>query len=58
MDKFIVKKNTSIDGYKPVMIDATTHEKLMELKQLTGVPIKQLVDQMVDFCAERLSVEE
>ncbi len=58
MDKFIVKKSINTDGYKPVMLDAPTHEKLMELKQLTGVPIKQLVDQMVDFCAERLHLEE
>ena len=58
MDKFIVTKSMNMDGYKPVMIDAGTHEKLMELKAITGVAVVRLIDQMVDFCAERLTVEE
>ena len=58
MDKFIVRKTLSADGWKNVIIDVQTHEKLTQLKETTGVPIGRLITQMVDFCAERLHVEE
>lgn len=58
MDKFIVKKTTNTEGYRALLVDASTHEKLLELKAVTGVPVVRLVAQMVDFCAERLHVEE
>lgn len=58
MDKFIVKKNAASDGWKSLVIDIQTHEKLMQIKEVTGVPIGRLIAQMVDFCAERLHVDE
>lgn len=58
MDKFTVKRIGKADGYKPCMLDAATHEKLSQMKKVTGVSIARLVAQMVDFCAERLTIEE
>ena len=58
MDKFIVKRTTDTEGYKALLVSASTHEKLLELKQITGTPIVRMIDQMVDFCAERLHVED
>lgn len=58
MDKFIVKRTSNTEGYRALLVDVSTHEKLLELKALTGVPIVRLVEQMVDFCAERLQTEE
>lgn len=58
MDKFIVKKTSTGDGYKPVILDVATHEKLTQIKEATGVPLVRLIAQMVDFCAERLHVDE
>lgn len=58
MDKFVVRKTTDTEGYKALLVPASTHEKLLELKHITGTPIVRLIDQMVDFCAERLHVEE
>lgn len=58
MDKFIVKRTGRGDGYKPIMVEVSTHEKLMQVKEDTGVPIGRLIAQMVDFCAERLTIED
>ena len=58
MDKFIVKKTENTEGYRALLVNASTHEKLLELKSVTGVPIVRMIDQMVDFCAERLHVDE
>ena len=58
MDKFTVHRNGKSDGYKPIMIDVATHEKLSQMKDDTGVPLGKLISQMTDFCAERLEVEE
>lgn len=58
MDKFIIKLQGKAEGYKPCMIDVTTHEKLRQIKEDTGVSITKILTQMVDFCMERLEIQE
>ena len=58
MDKFVVKRTAKGEGYKPIMVEASTHEKLTQVKEDTGVPIGRLIAQMVDFCAERLVIQD
>lgn len=57
-DKFILRVTTKTDGYKPCIVDCATYEKLAQLKEDTGVPMTRIISQMVDFCTERLQVEE
>lgn len=58
MDKFILQRTSKAEGYKPLIVDVTTHEKLAQIKETTGMPITRIIAQMVDFCSERLHVSE
>ena len=58
MDKFTLEKSHGADGYKPIIIDANTYDKLVQIKALTGVAMTRIMAQMVDFCSERLQVTE
>jgi hypothetical protein len=58
VDKFIIRPYIKTTGYKPVVIDVNTHEKLMQMKEDSGVSIGRLIALMADFCAERMVVEE
>ena len=58
MDKFIIRATAKADGYRPCNIDVATHEKLLQIKEDTGVSIAKIVAQIVEFCMERLEIQE
>lgn len=58
MDKFIMHPTAKADGYRPCNLDIATHEKLLQIKEDTGVSMTKIIAQMVDFCMERLEVQE
>lgn len=58
MDKFIMRPTPKADGYKPCILDTATHEKLSQLKEMTGVPMTRIIAIMTDFCMERLEIQE
>ena len=58
MDKFILKRSDNADGFKCIVVNSPTHEKLMHMKDETGLSVAKIVSQMVDFCFERLHISE
>ncbi len=58
MDKFIIRPTAKVDGYRPCNLDIATHEKLLQIKEDTGVSMTRIIAQMVDFCMVRLKIQE
>lgn len=59
-DKFvlIVPKSTSADGWCVVKIPADCYNKLLSVKQKTGVALGSLTERCVNFALERLEIVE
>lgn len=59
MDKFIIKRNNiSPAAFRSIQIRTATYEMLKQMQTDTGSSIVDLMEAMVNFCAERLEVED
>jgi len=58
MDKFIMKATQKSPGWKQFQMDRDTWDKLMQIKDETGIPMGQFVRQAVDFAIARLVIQE
>lgn len=59
MDKFTVKRSFKDPvAFKNIAIRMNTYDMICRIREETGVSVVDLLDAMVNFCAERLNVVE
>lgn len=58
-NKLVLQKQPKvIENYsKPVLIDSDTYKKVTELKNETGIPIKQIINRFVEFALENVEIK-
>lgn len=57
MDKFTIKRTLKEPvAFKPIQIRMSTYDMICRIREETGASIVDLLDAMVNFCAERLNV--
>ncbi|MGO2565851.1 MAG: hypothetical protein ACTH8E_08680 [Brochothrix thermosphacta] len=56
--KVILKKQKESKATKLVFIDSVLHEKILQMKQETGIPINKLVEIFLEFGINNCVVEE
>lgn len=57
-NKFILKITPNPDSFQSISLNRDTYDKIMELKAKTGLKAYQIVSSMVDYCLERLEIQE
>ncbi|MDR3241775.1 MAG: hypothetical protein LBT37_06350 [Lactobacillaceae bacterium] len=59
MKNLVIKaKDNEGTKYNPIWIDANTHAKLRELRNSTGVSMRDLAKDMIEYAMDNLTVEE
>lgn len=58
MDKLILKKKSSDDGFKSVMIHKDVYDKITEVKMECGLPFSSIISEMIDFAIDHLEIQE
>jgi len=58
-NKLVLQKQPKvIENYsKPVFIDSDTYKKVTELKNETGIQIKQIINRFVEFALENVEIK-
>ena len=57
MDKFTVKRSCKEHAaFKPIAIRMCTYDMICRMREESGASVVDLLDAMVNFCAERLEV--
>ncbi|MBC1233674.1 ribbon-helix-helix domain-containing protein [Listeria booriae] len=57
-EKLILTKEDESKASMPVFIDADLHEKLLELKKETKIPLRRIVEKMIRFSIDNVVIEE
>lgn len=59
-DKLVihVQKEDKPRGWKPITISIESYEKIMDLKEQTGLPPHKIVSLILDFALERIEIVE
>lgn len=59
MDKFTIKRVFKEPvAFKPIQIRMSTYDMICRIREETGTSVVDLLDAMVNFCAERLEIVE
>lgn len=56
--ELIIKKEKESKATMPVFIDSEQHQQLLELKNETGVPLRRIVEKLIDFGLENVKIME
>lgn len=59
-DKLIIRlqKEEKSRGWKPITITTESYEKIMDLKEQTGLPPHKIISLILDFAVERIEIQE
>lgn len=59
-DKLIIRlpKEEKPRGWKPLTVSIESYEKIMDLKEQTGLPPHKIITLILDFALERIEIQE
>lgn len=57
-DKIQLKVEKESKAYKPIFIGIEQHQRLLDIKNETGIPLKKLTNMFIDFAIDNLEIIE
>lgn len=57
-EKIQLKVEKESKTYKPIFIGIEQHQKLLDIKNETGIPLKKLTNMFIDFAIDNLEIIE
>lgn len=57
-EKIQLKVEKESKVYKPIFIGIEQHQRLLDIKNETGIPLKKLTNMFIDFAIDNLEIIE
>ena len=57
-DKFIIRKQSREGQFRPVMLNESTYNTLVELKEMSGMTIGNIEESAIRFALDRVKIVE
>lgn len=57
-EKIQLKVEKESKAYKPFFIGIEQHQRLLDIKNETGIPLKKLTNMFIDFAIDNLEIIE